>query len=106
CIELDPIAVNTSGNAVQTRIWARKHDLKSLIVVTSNYHMPRAMTELAHELPDIALIPYAIPPERVPIESWWSSYATTRLLFAEYLKYLRARARTQLSFGLGGSNRA
>jgi uncharacterized SAM-binding protein YcdF (DUF218 family) len=102
CVELDYSAVNTSGNAVQTRIWARKNDIKSLIVVTSNYHMPRAMTELAHELPDVALIAYPIPPERVPIESWWSSYPTTRLLLTEYLKYLRAKVRTQLTFAPGG----
>jgi uncharacterized SAM-binding protein YcdF (DUF218 family) len=106
CVELDYSAVNTSGNAVQTRIWARKHNIKSLIVVTSNYHMPRAMVEISHELPDVALISYSIPPERVRIESWWESYATTRLLFAEYLKYLRAQVRTQMSALSGGSRRA
>ncbi len=106
CVELDHSAANTSGNAVQTRIWAKKYDIESLIVVTSNYHMPRAMIELAHELPGVVLIPYAIPPERVRIESWWSNYATMRLLFAEYFKYLRARVRTQFSFLSGGPDRA
>lgn len=106
CVELDHSAVNTIGNAVQTRIWAKKHRLKSLIVVTSNYHMPRAMTELSHQLPDVTLIAYPIPPERVRIESWWSSFATTRLLFAEYLKYLRALVRMQSAFVLDRPGRA
>ena len=98
CVDLDHSAVNTSGNAVQTRIWAKKNDIKSLIVVTSNYHMPRALTELAHQLPDVVLFPYPIIPDRVRVEVWWTSATTTRLLFAEYLKYLRAVVRTQTPF--------
>ena len=106
CIELDHSAVNTVGNAVQTRVWAKKYDIKSLIVVTSNYHMPRAMTELAHELPEVKLIAYPILPERMRIESWWSNLAEARLLFAEYLKFLRATFRARVAFlsvGSGGS---
>ncbi len=98
CVDLDHSAVNTSGNAVQTRIWAKKNDIKSLIVVTSNYHMPRALTELAHQLPNVALIPYPINTDRVRVETWWTSATSTRLLFAEYLKYLRAVVRTQTPF--------
>ena len=98
CVDLDHSAVNTSGNAVQTRIWAKKNDIKSLIVVTSNYHMPRALTELAHQLPEVVLFPYPIIPDRVRVEVWWTSATTTRLLFAEYLKYLRAVVRTQTPF--------
>jgi uncharacterized SAM-binding protein YcdF (DUF218 family) len=101
CVELDHSAVNTSGNAAQTQVWARKHNLKSLIVVTSNYHMPRAMAELGRQLPDVTLIAYPIPPERMRIDSWWSNFATTRLLFAEYLKYLRAVVRAQSAFATG-----
>lgn len=98
CVDLDHSAVNTSGNAVQTRIWAKKNDIKSLIVVTSNYHMPRALTELAHQLPDVALIPYPINTDRVHVDTWWTSATSARLLFAEYLKYLRAVVRTQTPF--------
>jgi len=29
-------------------------------VVTSNYHMPRAIVELSHAMPDIALIPFSV----------------------------------------------
>jgi uncharacterized SAM-binding protein YcdF (DUF218 family) len=101
CVDLDHSAVNTVGNAIQTRNWVNKYDFKSLIVVTSNYHMPRAMTELAHQLPDVTLIAYPIPPDRVRIESLWSSLATVRLMFAEYLKYLRAVVRTQFALVLG-----
>src|SRR3954471_8720007 len=46
CVDLDRSAVNTRSNAAETRRWARERGFKSLIVVTSNYHMPRAIVEL------------------------------------------------------------
>jgi uncharacterized SAM-binding protein YcdF (DUF218 family) len=33
-------------------------------VVTSNYHMPRALAEIAHQLPDVALVPFAVVTDR------------------------------------------
>lgn len=56
CVDLDRSAVNTRSNAAETRRWARERGFKSLIVVTSNYHMPRAIVELSHAMPDITLI--------------------------------------------------
>src|ERR1700757_3164489 len=40
CVDLDYSAVNTLGNAVGTRQWTRKNGFRSLIVVTSAYHLP------------------------------------------------------------------
>ncbi|HET8543228.1 MAG TPA: YdcF family protein, partial [Pseudolabrys sp.] len=40
CIDLDRSALNTFGNALETKRWARQHNFNSLIVVTSNWHMP------------------------------------------------------------------
>src|SRR5262249_17023077 len=48
CVDLDHSAVNTRSNAAETRRWANERGFKSLIVVTSNYHMPRAIVELSH----------------------------------------------------------
>jgi uncharacterized SAM-binding protein YcdF (DUF218 family) len=93
CIDLDKSALNTFGNALETRRWAREHNFNSLIIVTSNWHMPRAMAEVAHQLPDTALIAYPVMSEKVKSEPWWQSLDTTRFLFAEYLKYLFALTR-------------
>jgi uncharacterized SAM-binding protein YcdF (DUF218 family) len=93
CIDLDRNALNTFGNAIQARRWAHQHHFTSLIVVTSNWHMPRAMVEIEHQLPDITLIPYPVISERVKNEPWWSNVDTARFLFAEYVKYLFALAR-------------
>jgi uncharacterized SAM-binding protein YcdF (DUF218 family) len=96
CIDLDRSALNTFGNALETRRWARQHNFNSLIVVTSNWHMPRAMAELAHQLPDVTLTAYPVISEKVKMEPWWLSVDTARFLFAEYLKYILALARMHL----------
>jgi uncharacterized SAM-binding protein YcdF (DUF218 family) len=93
CVDFDYSAVNTLGNAVQTRRWALAHRFHSLIIVTSAYHMPRALAELSHQLPDVALIPYPVVSDHLRIEPWWSNGATTRLVLSEYLKYLAAKVR-------------
>jgi uncharacterized SAM-binding protein YcdF (DUF218 family) len=93
CVDLDYSALNTLGNAVQARHWAIEHEFRSLIVVTSSYHMPRALAELAHQLPDAALIPFPVVSDRLRIEPWWSNGDTTRLVVSEYLKFLFAKVR-------------
>ena len=69
CVDLDHSATNTIGNAIETRRWAKARGFKSLIVVTSNFHMPRAMAELAHQLPDVTLVPYPVVSDKVRVES-------------------------------------
>src|SRR5581483_4620015 len=97
CVDLDRSAVNTRSNAAETRRWAHERGFKSLIVVTSNYHMPRAIVELSHAMPDIALIPYAVVGERWRDEPWWANGATFRLVLSEYFKYVAAGARAKLA---------
>jgi uncharacterized SAM-binding protein YcdF (DUF218 family) len=96
CIDLDRSALNTFGNALETRRWARGHNFNSLIVVTSNWHMPRAMAELEHQLPDVTLIAYPVISEKAKAEPWWSNADSARLLFLEYLKYLLACTRMRI----------
>src|ERR1700726_899557 len=97
CVDLDRSAVNTRSNAAETRRWAHERGFKSLIVVTSNYHMPRAIVELSHAMPDIALIPFAVVGDKWRDEPWWTSGATLRLLLSEYVKYVAAEVRVRLA---------
>jgi len=94
CVDLDHAAVNTITNATETRRWVMDRGFRSLIVVTSNYHMPRAMTELSHQLPDIALIEFPVVSER--LKAGWTHGPTLRLLFTEYVKYVAAVARIRV----------
>ena len=93
CVDLDYSAINTLGNAVGTRQWTLKNGFHSLIVVTSAYHMPRALAELSHQLPEVALIPYPVVSDRLRVEPWWSNGATTKVVLSEYVKYLAAKLR-------------
>jgi len=95
CVDLDHSAVNTVGNAVQTRQWVKNRGFRSLIVVTSSYHMPRTMLELAWQMPDVDLIPFPVISEKMRNEPWWTA-ASMRLLLFEYVKYLVAQVRTRL----------
>ena len=96
CIDLDYTAANTVGNAVETRRWARERGFRSLVVVTSDYHMPRAMLEISHRLPDVTLIPFPVVTGQIRAEPWWSHPGTAKLLLYEYLKFLVAAARIRL----------
>jgi uncharacterized SAM-binding protein YcdF (DUF218 family) len=96
CIDLDYTAANTVGNAVETRRWARERGFRSLLVVTSAYHMPRAMLEISHRLPDVTLIPFPVVSGQIRAEPWWSHPGTAKLLMFEYLKFLVAAARITL----------
>lgn len=95
CVDFDR-SVNTLGNAIETRIWAEKQKFRSLIVVTSNYHMPRALAEISHQLPGVTLLPYPVVSDRARSESWWRNATITRLLVSEYLKYIFAHVRMLL----------
>jgi uncharacterized SAM-binding protein YcdF (DUF218 family) len=97
CVDLDRSAVNTRSNAVETRRWAHERGFRSLIVVTSNYHMPRAIVELSHEMPEIELIPFAVIGDKWRDEPWWTSAPTLRLLLSEYAKYVAAEIRVRLA---------
>ena len=55
--------------------------------------MPRALAEISHQLPDVALVPYPVVSDRLRLEPWWSNGATTRLVLSEYFKYLYAHLR-------------
>ncbi|WP_020181020.1 YdcF family protein [Methylopila sp. M107] len=97
CVDLGRRALNTAGNAVETRRWAESHGFRSLIVVTSGYHMPRTMMELAREMPTVQLIPYAVVTDRLKGEPWWRDWPTAKLLAIEYVKYVAAVVRVRLA---------
>jgi uncharacterized SAM-binding protein YcdF (DUF218 family) len=108
CVDLDYSAINTVGNAVETRRWARERGFSSLIVVTSAYHMPRTMAELEKQMPDVALVPFPVVTEKLRNEPWWASGPTARLILSEYAKFVVAQLRMRiepapsLSEGSGG----
>ena len=51
CVDVGYAALDTAGNANETRAWAASRGYDSLIVVTASYHMPRSLAELSLALP-------------------------------------------------------
>ena len=95
CVDLDYRARNTIGNAIETRRWIESHHFRSVIVVTSNYHMPRTLVELEHAMRGVRLVPYAVVTEAVDPDEWWHNPATARILLSEYLKLILVWTRTR-----------
>jgi uncharacterized SAM-binding protein YcdF (DUF218 family) len=93
CVDIDKEARNTIDNATETSQWVALHRYGSVIVVTSNYHMPRALAELGRAMPAVVLIPYSVVDNNVHLDRWWTYPGTSKLLLSEYLKYLPALGR-------------
>ncbi len=97
CVDLGYQARDTAGNALETRDWAKAHSIGgSLIVVTSNYHMPRALVELSAALPGVDLYPFPVVSDRIHVADWSRDIGVARLIAAEYVKYLYAWTRTRV----------
>jgi uncharacterized SAM-binding protein YcdF (DUF218 family) len=88
CVELDHAAQDTRGNASVARQWAKTHKMKSLRLVTANYHMPRTLLIFSPEMPDVDLYQWPVSPEDLNLRNWWHDLAALRLLTREYAKYL------------------
>jgi uncharacterized SAM-binding protein YcdF (DUF218 family) len=86
CIDIDRIAVNTAQNARETAKWMNHNGFKSLIVVTSDYHMPRALLEMKRAMPDIVLVPHAVGPVPIPGKAGIDISEQTKMIVREYFK--------------------
>lgn len=107
CVDLGYEALDTVGNADETRAWAKAHGYRKLIIVTSSYHMPRSLAELALEMPEVTLVPHAVIPKTMQVQAWWLDLSASRLLASEYVKFLPSAARLAVirvsSWGQGQS---
>jgi uncharacterized SAM-binding protein YcdF (DUF218 family) len=93
CVDIGYDALTTTGNAEETKAWAKDQRFTRLILVTSSYHMPRSLIELERAMPEVALVPYPVVSRNFRTERWWMHGATTRLLFSEYVKFIPSAAR-------------
>lgn len=98
CITLGMFAEDTHGNAKEAAGWVKKYDLKSLIVITSNYHMRRALLEFHQALPHTTTYYYAVNPPQAHIGEWWAYPGTASLMMEEYNKLLLAFIKAALHY--------
>lgn len=93
CVDLGYEAENTVGNAREIADWARGHDFYTIIVVTSDYHMPRSLLELKADMPDAKFIAYPVATPDLDARGWWKSRKGERIIVVEYCKYLAIMGR-------------
>ena len=87
CVSLEFDAKDTIGNALAAKRWAAAQDVRRLILVTSDYHMPRAHLEFSYQMPTRTIIAYPIMAPDLAGKSWYSDWQTFRLYMREFLKY-------------------
>jgi len=91
CVDLDYKAQDTIGNARETQHWIKSLGYEHIVLVTSDYHMPRASSEIRHRVRRVRITPY--PVREQSSEAWWKDQVQRRRMFREYgkllLSYLR-----------------
>ncbi|MFN3458836.1 MAG: ElyC/SanA/YdcF family protein, partial [Novosphingobium sp.] len=71
-------AVDTRSNAVEATRWVKENKLRSVRLVTTDWHMRRAAFDLSAEAPtNLIIVEDAVP-----------SKPSFRILFIEYNKYV------------------
>lgn len=94
-IDIGHDASNTIENAKEAAEWIKKNNVKSIRLVTSNYHLARSLIEFQEQNPDLEIIIHPVYSEKIK-KNWWTSWQTFSLLFKEYNKFLFVYVRNKL----------
>jgi len=93
CVDLGLEAQTTQGNAEELRDWAHNHRYDVIILITSDYHMPRALAAANSRLQGIAIIPFVVSSGYLDDRGRPVSRRAWRNLAGEYTKFLLARGK-------------
>lgn len=91
CVDIDYAAQNTVGNAEIAGRWAREQGFRDLILVTSDYHMPRSLIEFDRVGNIRSVTPYAVRRDDLWRGDEMPSAPGLRVLASEYVKLVAAR---------------
>ena len=80
---------------IETGEWIRKNKVRSIRLVTSNYHIPRSLEEFRSQNPQIKIVPHPVYSENVSPQ-WWKNRGSFCLIASEYNKFLYVYLRTRL----------
>ncbi|MDE2357383.1 MAG: YdcF family protein [Alphaproteobacteria bacterium] len=93
CVDLGFEAANTLGNARETSDWVRAMGYRSVILVTADYHTPRAVLDLRGALDGVRVEAYPVATPDLDARHWQESGRGAERMAAEYDKYLVTLAR-------------
>ncbi|HEX9023345.1 MAG TPA: YdcF family protein [Geobacteraceae bacterium] len=90
-VVLEKASRNTLENAIYGREVIMRRDVRSILLITSRYHMKRASILLRNALPrDVAIYAYPVDSRNLQ-EAWWNHGGSFHLLFSEFYKYCMFR---------------
>lgn len=90
-VYLEKVSRNTLENAIFARELILKNNVRSMLLITSRYHMKRSLLIFRNILPkDIAIYPHPVTGKN-SADTWWSHGGSLRLLFSEFYKYCMYR---------------
>lgn len=87
-------ATDTISNATEASQWMQQEGIKTAILVTATYHMPRALYEFRMAAPDVHLIPYAVQPRDYAPDKkrfWWLGWTEYNKLLARWTHHTLMR---------------
>jgi uncharacterized SAM-binding protein YcdF (DUF218 family) len=86
-VYLEKISRNTLENAILARQMLVTYNVRSMLLITSRYHMKRSLLLFRQVFPkDVAIYPYPVTVSSTT-DDWWSHGGSVRLLFSEFYKY-------------------
>lgn len=91
-ITLGYAADSTATNATESQEWIRKNNIKSIRLVTANYHMTRALLMFHKAVPEVEIYKHPVVPD--DFEPWKEQFWP--LTFSEYNKVLATWLRLDL----------
>ena len=92
-VMLGRIAQDTEGNGDETEQWVREHKIKSIRLVTSFYHMPRALLELETLRQTVTVLSHPVVPNSWKKDGWRQSLPCLWAVFIEYNKLIVVQLR-------------
>jgi uncharacterized SAM-binding protein YcdF (DUF218 family) len=96
-ITLGHEASNTIGNAQESFNWIKKNKYQSVLLVTADYHMPRALAEFnAAFRKEVQFIPAPVDSENYRDLSWVNDAHDRNLVLSEFHKLIAAKLRHML----------
>ncbi len=86
-VVLEKASRNTLENAIYGRDLLLQHQVNSVLLITSRYHLKRAALLFRNALPQqVTIHPYPVDSSNIK-QDWWYHLGTFRLLFSEFYKY-------------------
>lgn len=87
CVDFDPISTNTAEDAIASRKWVLATNARSLILITTDYHAPRAITELRRLLPNTRIRALGVTNSEFDLSGVWRDPGMARRFLLQFIKY-------------------